>query len=217
MTLHVIVPCKSLTEGKSRLSPILEAEARKAICTRFLANTIRVALSLVPADRCHVVVGDPTAESVIAASGATIIVDPGLGLNIALSAVRDKICDRSTGDLALLILPIDLPLADSGALSGFIRRKGDVVIAPDRQRSGTNTLLVREPALRRFEFHFGPKSFFQHRESARTAGFMVVVHDDPLLSFDVDEPADYHEWQLKVSSGGQARELAEMLQRRGLP
>jgi 2-phospho-L-lactate guanylyltransferase (CobY/MobA/RfbA family) len=39
------------------------------------------------------------------------------------------------------------------------------VIAADRQHSGTNALLVRERALRRFEFRFGPKSFLQHHES----------------------------------------------------
>jgi 2-phospho-L-lactate guanylyltransferase (CobY/MobA/RfbA family) len=75
------------------------------------------------------------------------------------------------------------------------------VIAADRQHSGTNALLVRERALRRFEFRFGPKSFLQHHESATTAGFLVVVPEAPLLSFDVDDPADYREWQLNIRPG----------------
>ena len=199
MTLHIIVPCKSLAEGKSRLSPILGAGARKAICSRFLTNTLDVALSLVPTNRCQVVASDAGVESVIGASGVAIIVDPGLGLNVALSLARDQICDQAADDLAILILPIDLPLADSGALSGFIRRKGDVVIAADRRRSGTNTLLIRERALRRFVFRFGPRSFARHHESATTAGFTVVVHEDPDLSFDVDGPADYREWRRRTA------------------
>ena len=91
MTLHIIVPCKSLAEGKSRLSPILGAGARKAICSRFLTNTLDVALSLVPTNRCQVVASDAGVESVIGGSGVAIIVDPGLGLNVALSLARDQI------------------------------------------------------------------------------------------------------------------------------
>ena len=200
MTLHIIVPCKSLAEGKSRLSPILAPRARKIVCARFLANTLEVALSLVPADRCHVVVGDKDADSIVGASGAAIIADPGLGLNVALSAARDRICHDSAEDLAMLVLPIDLPFADSGALSAFIGGNADVVIAPDRQGSGTNALLIRERALRRFAFHFGPESFVRHHESATTAGFAVAVHQDPRLSFDVDDPSDYSEWQHGVGT-----------------
>jgi len=72
------------------------------------------------------------------------------------------------------------------------------VIAADRRRSGTNTLLIRERALRRFVFRFGPRSFARHHESATTAGFTVVVHEDPDLSFDVDDPADYREWRRRT-------------------
>ena len=195
MTLHIVVPCKSLAEGKSRLSPILGPSARKIVCARFLANTLEVALSLVPADRCHVVVGDKDADSIVSASDAAIIADPGLGLNVALGAARDRICHDSAEGLAMLVLPIDLPFADNGALSALISGKADVVIAPDRQGSGTNALLIRERAVRRFAFHFGPESFFQHHESARAAGFVAAVHQDPRLSFDVDNPSDYTEWQ----------------------
>ena len=144
MTLHIIIPCKSLDEGKSRLSTLLGADTRKAICTRFLANTLQVVLSLVPTNRCHVVFRDAAAEAVVRASGAEIIADPGLGLNAALGSARDQICDQWAKDLAILILPIDLPFVDNGVLSSFIRRKGDVVIAADRQHSGTNALLVRD-------------------------------------------------------------------------
>jgi 2-phospho-L-lactate/phosphoenolpyruvate guanylyltransferase len=80
MTLHIIIPCKSLDEGKSRLSTLLGADTRKAICTRFLTSTLHVALSLVPTNRCHVVLRDAAAEAVARASAAEIIVDPRAGL-----------------------------------------------------------------------------------------------------------------------------------------
>jgi 2-phospho-L-lactate/phosphoenolpyruvate guanylyltransferase len=195
MTLHIVVPCKSLAEGKSRLSPILGRSARKIICARFLSHTLEVALSLVPADRCHVVVGDKDADSIVSTSGAAVIADPGLGLNVALSAARDQIFHDSAEDLAILVLPIDLPFVDNGALCAFMGSKADVVIAPDRQGSGTNALFIRARALHRFAFRFGPGSFFQHHESAMAAGFMVAVHQDPRLSFDVDNPSDYRERQ----------------------
>jgi 2-phospho-L-lactate guanylyltransferase len=195
MTLHIIVPCKSLTEGKSRLSPVLGTAARQAICTRFLESTLRVALALVPMDQCHVVVSDRGAASIVRASAAAIIIDPGMGLNVALSTARAQIRDQATDHHAILILPIDLPRADKGALSALIHRKGDVVIAPDRRLSGTNALLLRARATRRFEFGFGPRSFVLHQQVARTAGFTVAVHRDSRLAFDVDSPADYREWR----------------------
>jgi 2-phospho-L-lactate/phosphoenolpyruvate guanylyltransferase len=195
MTLHIIIPCKSLTEGKSRLCPILGTGARQAICAGFLTSTLRVALSLAHHDQCHVVIGDAEAESLVRATGAAVIVDPRLGLNVALTTARDQICDESADDIAILILPIDLPRADKEALSAFICCKGDVVIAPDRRRSGTNALLIRGPALRNFEFCFGPKSFPRHHQVATAAGLRVVFHEDKYLAFDVDNPADYREWR----------------------
>jgi 2-phospho-L-lactate/phosphoenolpyruvate guanylyltransferase len=195
MTLHIIIPCKSLTEGKSRLSSILGAGGRRAICAGFLTHTLRVALSLVPTDQCHVVVSDADAESLVRASGAAVIIDPGLGLNVALTTARNQVCDESADDVAILILPIDLPRADTEALSAFVCRRGDVVIAADRRRSGTNTLLIRGRALRRFKFCFGPSSFLRHRQAATAARFRVVFYDDPHLSFDVDSPADYRQWR----------------------
>ena len=96
-------------------------------------------------------------------------------MNVALSTARDQICDQGRGNLTVLILPIDLPLADGEALSGFIRCNGDVAIAADRAHFGTNVLLVRERAVSRFEFRFGHASFAQHQQVAAAAGFTVVV------------------------------------------
>jgi 2-phospho-L-lactate guanylyltransferase (CobY/MobA/RfbA family) len=103
--------------------------------------------------------------------------------------VRAQIRDQATDHRAILILPIDLPRADKGALSLFIHRKGDVVIAPDQRLSSSSA------ATRRFEFGFGPRSFVQHQQVARTAAFTVAVHKDSRLAFDVDSPADYREWR----------------------
>jgi 2-phospho-L-lactate guanylyltransferase (CobY/MobA/RfbA family) len=52
--------------------------------------------------------------------------------------VRAQIRDQATDHRAILILPIDLPRADKGALSAFIHRKGDVVIAPDQRLSSSS-------------------------------------------------------------------------------
>jgi 2-phospho-L-lactate/phosphoenolpyruvate guanylyltransferase len=195
MNLHILVPCKPLADGKSRLSAFLGAAARREICGRFLENTLHVALSLVPTSQCHVVTSDAAAISLVGTSGAAIIGDPGLGLNVALSTARDQIRDKARDNLAILILPIDLPHADKKVLSAFIRCEGNVVIAADRRHLGTNALLIREHAVSRFEFRFGPASFPRHQQIATAAGFTLVVHEDPRLAFDVDNSADYREWR----------------------
>jgi 2-phospho-L-lactate guanylyltransferase (CobY/MobA/RfbA family) len=61
-----------------------------------------------------------------------------MGLNVALSTVRAEIRDQATDHRAILILPIDLPRADKGALSAFIHRRGDVVIAPGQRLSSSS-------------------------------------------------------------------------------
>ena len=144
MTLHILIPCKSLGDGKTRLAQALDAKARRALCTGFLQRTLDVALALVPPSRCHVMAGDGAAAAIAAARGVTSCDDPGIGLNEALRQGRERICRNAAEEFALLIFPIDLPWATAAALADLVRCAADVVIAPDRERTGqTHSILVR--------------------------------------------------------------------------
>ena len=68
-------------------------------------------------------------------------------------------------------------------------RDGGVVLAPDRESSGTNALGVA--ASQRFRFSFGPDSFAKHLAEARRRRMRVLVLHSAGLAFDVDTPEDY--------------------------
>jgi 2-phospho-L-lactate guanylyltransferase len=195
MTLHILIPCKSLGEGKTRLAQVLDAKARRALCTGFLQRTLDVALALVPPPRCHVLAGDCDAVAIAAARGVTSCDDPGIGLNEALRTGRERICRNAAEQFALLIFPIDLPWATATVLADLVRRTADVVIATDRKRTGTNALYLGPRAAQQFVFEFGAGSLFAHRNAATHLGLRVDVCEDTRLSFDIDRPEDYFEWQ----------------------
>ena len=195
MSLHVLIPCKSLAAGKSRLAPVLDGAARRALCIRFLDDALTLALALVPPGRCHLVSTDAEAAAMAAARDASVVVDPGQGLNAALTAGRDLICATAGETLALLILPIDLPFATADALAAFSDLRADVAIAPDRGRSGTNALGLGPRAVKDFAFRFGPDSFAAHQAIAHVGRWQAAIFADPRLAFDLDQPEDYREWQ----------------------
>ena len=194
MTLHVLIPCKSLGDGKTRLAQTLDAKTRRALCTSFLRRTLDVALALVPPPRCHVIAGDDEVAAIAGARGVTPCDDPGTGLNEALRQGRERIRRSAREELALLIVPIDLPWATAAALDELVRSPADVVIVQDRRRAGTNALYLGPRAARRFVFRFGADSFAAH-QCATGLGLRVEVYEDARLSFDVDRPEDYLEWQ----------------------
>ena len=195
MSLHILIPCKSLAAGKSRLAPVLDAAARRVLCARFLDDTLALALALVPPGRCHLVSADPEAAARAARRGVTVVADPGQGLNAALTAGRDAIVKTAGEALTLLILPIDLPFAAVDALAAFGDLRADVTIAPDRGRSGTNTLGLGAAAAKEFTLRFGPGSFAAHQEVAHLGHWHAAIFADPRLAFDLDQPEDYREWQ----------------------
>ena len=195
MRPYILIPCKSLTDGKSRLATILPAAERQALCRRLLRNSLALALALQSVGGVRVVTPDPEAGAIAAALGVAMIDDGGAGLNEALHRARAGILDESGGEAAVLILPIDLPYATADAVSRAIAGDFDIVVAPDSERRGTNLLYVGSRALRAFSFAFGPDSFPAHWNWAKRTGFSVETLDDPRLAFDVDRPEDYERWQ----------------------
>jgi 2-phospho-L-lactate/phosphoenolpyruvate guanylyltransferase len=195
MSLHILIPCKPLRDGKSRLAPVLSPAERQALCARLLHRSLALALALRPAGNIDVITPDAAAKAIAAEYGVDAIDDGGAGLNDALQRGRDHIIEKTGEGASALILPIDLPLATADAVRRAIGGNADVALAPDEQRSGTNLLHIGRPALRTFRFAFGPDSFSAHRDWAEQAGFRVATIDDPLLAFDIDRPEDYDHWQ----------------------
>jgi 2-phospho-L-lactate guanylyltransferase len=193
MNLIVLIPCKDLDRGKSRLAGCLAPRARRALCEFFLCRTLDVATKTVKPESVRVVTGDPRVAAVAAEYGVAAIADGEGDLNSALGRGRAHILAEQ-GDCAVLILPIDLPLATPAALLRVADARGAAVIVPDEAVNGTNVLRLGPTALRRFRFAFGPQSYRRHCARARALGLAPRSLRDPLLMFDIDSPDQYRRW-----------------------
>lgn len=184
--LDIVIPCKALDRGKSRLAPVLDAAARQALCLRLLRRTLRRARAL--GGRMAVVSDDPAVAALALAAGALSVPESGGGLNAALAAGAAAL----PGAGPLLVLPVDLPRATPAVLRRFLARSAghELVLAPDRSGDGTNLLLLAGPLRAGFVFAYGPGSASRHFAAARARGIEPLCINDPRLAFDLDEPAD---------------------------
>jgi 2-phospho-L-lactate/phosphoenolpyruvate guanylyltransferase len=186
---RILIPCKPLGEGKSRLSGILCEAERRALCEQLLERTLQLAKRVTKREDIFVVTRDPLAARRAAALGMGALPDTTGELNSALSDARDVVL-RHDDVLPLVILPIDLVFADKTALCQT-HGLADVAIACDRHGTGTNLLTLNGAAAKRFTFNFGPNSLQRHMSASRECGLTIQLIRDERLQFDLDGPEDY--------------------------
>jgi 2-phospho-L-lactate guanylyltransferase len=195
--MHVLIPCKNLDSGKSRLAECLNAAARRALCEQLLTQSVTLATALAAPAFVRVVTADCGAAAIAAAAGVAALPDSGGGLNAALELARAAVL-RERAD-SIVVLPIDLPLATAGAVRQAVERACDVVICPDESGTGTNLLRLSRAALRHLPFRFGPGSYTAHLAAARESGLSVETVRDPRIAFDIDAPAHYAAWRARAA------------------
>ncbi len=200
----LVVPVRSLGDGKRRLAPVLDGRARRQLNRRFLLHVLEQAAIWPSLGRTVVVSACSEVLTLARRTGAGVLREPDFGsasapcgnaLNAALSFARASLCggDSSRGDF--MVIPCDLPSLShldlrKLAAMGEVDESGEkrAVLAPDRAGTGTNGLFL--PAGSAFEFHFGANSAVRHRAYARKAGLSIALLRTPGLAFDVDTPAD---------------------------
>jgi 2-phospho-L-lactate/phosphoenolpyruvate guanylyltransferase len=191
MSVRLIVPHRGLASAKTRLSAVLDAGERMALAERLLIGVLRAAHDAVG----DVVVISPAAElaPVVAATGAQLVVQRGMGLNQGLDQARDAAL--ADGIELLAVLHGDLPNLDAEDVRALLQAAPEprgVAIAPDRGGSGTNGLALRPPEV--IGFRFGAGSLAAHREEALAAGIEPVLVERDGLGFDLDTPQDLARW-----------------------
>lgn len=184
----IVVPVRSLTEGKRRLAGVLEGPERAALVRRLLVRTLEAAAAAGPP--VLVVSPDPAALALARGHGAAGLAEPRpIGLNHALELAAREAVRRGAG--ALLVVPADLPGVGAADLRAMLPAAGSgpaVRVAPDEAGTGTNALYVRPPGL--LAFRYGEGSCALHLEQARTHGVEPERVDRPGLRFDLDTPDD---------------------------
>lgn len=197
MPVSILMPCKSLRDGKSRLSVCLDGAARYALCRRLLENALRCASALATPEMVWLVTADAEAAAIARRHSIEWIADAGLGLNAALEHARSRMCAEIPVGGDLVILPIDLPFVEPHCITNALAQSVDIVIAPDESGTGTNMLALRSSAARQIPFAFGSGSCASHVALARANGLTIATVRDWRLAFDLDGPAQYARWRAR--------------------
>jgi 2-phospho-L-lactate guanylyltransferase len=198
MSVCLVLPLKSLHEGKTRLAAALRNSERAALIEQLLAHTIEQAAQFPGLGHTLLVSACEQARARARQYGVRVLDEPVPGLNHALQHARTTLW--AEGVAKMLIVPCDLPLLNAEDLRCLADASTphSVPIAPDRGRRGTNGLCL--PASAPFQFAFGDHSFELHRRMSERLQFSVTEVDRPGLAFDVDTPADLV--QLRAVSSG---------------
>ena len=129
-----------------------------------------------------VVSADEVVLEIAARRGARTLPEERSGLATAIRQA-EAVAGRELVQ-AMAVLPGDLPLLTSPALTAALRTLGPVVVARS-SREGTSLLLRRPP--KAIPARFGPDSFAKHLALADARGLPAAVVDRPELSFDLVE------------------------------
>ncbi|HTT37163.1 MAG TPA: 2-phospho-L-lactate guanylyltransferase [Burkholderiales bacterium] len=189
MSLWLVVPVKSLREGKSRLASALEPGRRAALVEQLLVHTLDQAAQFPGLQRTLVVSACEQARGLARACGARALKEraPG-GLNDGLRQAHAVLAEL--GATRMLMVASDLPLLSADDLEQLAAAASAsmVALAPDRSGQGTNGLCV--PLAAPFEFAFGANSFTRHVSCVQRLGMGSVIVERAGLAFDVDLPED---------------------------
>ena len=196
----IVVLIKDFTTAKSRLAPVLEPEPRRRLAEMTAARALDAALAVAPT---LAVCGSVEAAELARLRGAALVVEPApSGQNPAAMRGLAEVSQR--GAASALLLSSDLPLVDEAAILRLLART-DVPGSARRRRTGgraaqgTNALYLRPPG--DFSLHFGEASLPKFAEEARLRGRRFIVHDDPSLALDLDEPSDLAAWRRLEPTG----------------
>jgi 2-phospho-L-lactate guanylyltransferase len=189
----IVVLIKDFSTAKSRLAPAVQPATRRALAKMTAARALDAALAVAPT---LAVCGSAEAADLARAKGAALVVESEpSGQNPAARLGLDEVAQR--GASAALVLSSDLPLVDGAGLRRLLARADEtgsiVVAAPAAGRQGTNALFLRPPG--DFDLHFGEASLPRFAQEARRRGRRFILHDDPGLALDLDEPSDLAAWR----------------------
>lgn len=210
----ILIPVKEFRNAKERLAPHYTEDERAALASAFCDDTFRAVAQVRGIDRVYVVSAEYYALSLARQlNWWTISESEQISESVSVDAAS-RLC-AGDGVLALLRLPIDLPLVtadDIESIFAELERVPSAVIVPSRDGTGTNALLRSPPDL--FPSHFGPNSFALHLEQAERAGARIKIVRNELIAVDVDEPKDLRAVAGRVSPNSATARLMQRLQLR---
>ncbi len=200
MSLWAIIPVKPLIYAKSRLTPVLSPDQRFELAQAMFRHVLAVTTTIQQVTGVLVISRDTKALAIAREMGAKTLQEGAMS-NLNPALLRATMVVKSWRADAVLVLPADLPFINAEDLRAMIALATDrsLVIATDRNRDGTNALMIRPPLA--IEYDYGGGSYQRHVRMARAAGLQVREFQSDRLSLDIDVPEDLREYQEILDQG----------------
>lgn len=179
----MIIPVKSFTVAKGRLSDTLTASQRQELAQSCAESVILAARPF----HTYVACSDDFVAQWAVSHGAQVVHCPTPGLDAAIATARTVAQDD--GYTHAIVAHADLPLAQTFE---HVPQEGVVTAVSDRHHDGTNVLSF--PLNSTFATAYGPGSFDNHKQLAATAGLPFVMLTDDNLELDLDTADDLTEF-----------------------
>ena len=191
MRTLAVVPIKTLTAAKQRLSTALAAGARQSLAQAMFSDVIASLRRAQRIEALAVVTSDVVATAVAHGERVTVLPDERQDGQSAAALIGIRYA-MAAGYERVVLVPGDTPLLDPVELDALLDRcQADataVAVVPDRHGTGTNALVLTGPNA--LEPSFGPGSFDRHLNHAKGAGLVHRAEHVPSLAHDVDTPED---------------------------
>ena len=207
-SVWAIIPVKRLYDSKQRLAHILSASERADLIHATFSRLLDTLVQVEIIARVLVISMDERVLATTAEKGGDVLREllPQHGvfsLNTAVSqAIAHATAQQAT---AALILPADLPFAESADIHALLNMAGygrmrnengrlsTIVLSSDEDGTGTNALLLPLPTP--FHFQYGKGSYQKHIEEVNQLGFITKTIQAAGLQFDLDTELDWQRYQ----------------------
>jgi 2-phospho-L-lactate guanylyltransferase len=194
----LLIPVKSLTTAKQRLSAALDQARRAQLAEAMLRDVMTAAAGLLGRIDVALVTGDARARAVAAEFGFLVIDDPRNESETAAIEMATAWCEQRGYDTTIVV-PGDIPLITSDELQSVLNAAPaeGAVFVPAYDRRGSNCILRRPASI--IPLRFGNDSFLPHCEGMKKTGKPLVILEMPGIGLDIDNP---HELDLLVQRPG---------------
>jgi 2-phospho-L-lactate guanylyltransferase len=188
----ILVPIKNRDGAKQRLSPLLDAEERRALAVAMMEDVLETLAAWDARPPVAVVTSDLHATTLARHYDFDVFADPEnrSETDAIEHATRTAI---EQGWNSTLVIPADIPLITVEEMRSIVAAAPaqGTVLVPAADGRGTNAVLRSPAAL--FPLRFGNDSFLPHRRAAEDSGKPVVILELPSIALDVDRPEDLDE------------------------
>jgi 2-phospho-L-lactate/phosphoenolpyruvate guanylyltransferase len=191
MKCNALIPVKSLSTAKSRLTSSLSQHQREKLVLDMFHHVLRVLFASEVFDQVSVVSSDPQILENAYLWGANPILEAYHDHNQALHfAALNEISEGAT---KLLTISADLPLLTTQEIRCFYSQSllHDLVLAPSREGTGTNAILVQPPLA--VPYVFGLGSLQSYVDSAKEKHLSYTTYLSIGLALDIDTIDDLNE------------------------